>query len=274
MRTVCQVLQIKEQSYYYRRKHPKKERYTQEELDNVYRVYKENHSCFGRRMIKKYLEREGIKYSEKKISNIMKILNLKARYGRRKTENVYTNKETKEKYVAKNIYNNLEKEEQEKIEAWSIDFTEQIVEGRKIYTCAIINIRTKVIVGYKQSYKIDAKLAVETLEKALEEYGTPNMILSDRGSQFTSKLYQRTLEEYGIMCSMSRPYKPVDNVYIETFFKTMKTEIGYVKKYTIKEYKMVVEYWMNYYNTKRIHSSIGYLTPHEYLYETKLSLSL
>ena len=274
MRTVCQVLQIKEQSYYYRRKHPKKERYTQEELDNVYRVYKENHSCFGRRMIKKYLEREGIKYSEKKISNIMKILNLKARYGRRKTENVYTNKETKEKYVAKNIYNNLEKEEQEKIEAWSIDFTEQIVEGRKIYTCAIINIRTKVIVGYKQSYKIDAKLAVETLEKALEEYGTPDMILSDRGSQFTSKLYQRTLEEYGIMCSMSRPYKPVDNVYIETFFKTMKTEIGYVKKYTIKEYKMVVEYWMNYYNTKRIHSSIGYLTPFEYMYDREMSLSL
>lgn len=274
MRTVCQVLQIKEQSYYYRRKHPKKERYTQEEKDNVYRVYKENHSCFGRRMIKKYLEREGIKYSEKKISNIMKILNLKARYGRRKTENVYTNKETKEKYVAKNIYNNLEKEEQEKIEAWSIDFTEQIVEGRKIYTCAIIDIRTKVIVGYKQSYKIDAKLAVETLEKAIEEYGTPNMILSDRGSQFTSKLYQKTLEEHGIIFSMSRPYKPVDNVYIETFFKSMKTEIGYVKKYTIKEYKMVVEYWMNYYNTKRIHSSIGYLTPHEYLYETKLSLSL
>ena len=274
MRTVCQVLQIKEQSYYYRRKHPKKERYTQEEKDNVYRVYKENHSCFGRRMIKKYLEREGIKYSEKKISNIMKILNLKARYGRRKTENVYTNKETKEKYVAKNIYNNLEKEEQEKIEAWSIDFTEQIVEGRKIYTCAIIDIRTKVIVGYKQAYKIDSKLAVETLEEAIETYGTPNMILSDRGSQFTSKLYQKTLEEHGIIFSMSRPYKPVDNVYIETFFKSMKTEIGYVKKYTIKEYKMVVEYWMNYYNTKRIHSSIGYLTPHEYLYETKLSLSL
>ncbi len=100
------------------------------------------------------------------------------------------------------------------------------------------------------------------------------MILSDRGSQFTSKLYQRTLEEHGIICSMSRPYKPVDNVYIETFFKTMKTEIGYVKKYTIEEYKMVVEYWMNYYNTERIHSSIGYLTPHEYLYETKMSLSL
>lgn len=274
MRTVCRVLQITEQSYYYRRNNPKKDRYTQEEKDNVERIYRENHSCFGRRMIKKYLEREGIKYSEKKISNIMKELGLKARYGRRKIENVYTNKETKEKYVAKNIYNNLEKEEQEKIEAWSIDFTEQIVEGRKIYTCAIIDIRTKVIVGYKQAYKIDAKLAVETLEQALKEYKTPDMILSDRGSQFTSKLYQRTLEEHGIICSMSRPYKPVDNVYIETFFKTMKTEIGYIKKYTIKEYKMVVEYWMNYYNTKRIHSSIGYLTPHEYLYETKISLSL
>lgn len=274
MRIVCRVLQITEQSYYYRRNNPKKKRYTQEELDNVERIYKENHSCFGRRMIKKYLEREGIKYSEKKISNIMKELGLQAKYGRRKIQNVYTNKETKEKYVAKNIYNNLEKKEQEKIEAWSIDFTEQIVEGRKIYTCAIIAIRTKVIVGYKQAYKIDAKLAVETLEEAIEAYGTPDMILSDRGSQFTSKLYQKTLEEHGIICSMSRPYKPVDNVYIETFFKTMKTEIGHVKKYTIEEYKMVVEYWMNYYNTERIHSSIGYLTPIEYLYETKISLSL
>lgn len=73
---------------------------------------------------------------------------------------------------------------------------------------------------------------------------------------------------------MSRPYKPVDNVYIETFFKTMKIEIGYVKKFTIEEYKMVVEYWMNYYNTERIHSSIGYITPFEYMYDRKMSLSL
>ena len=113
-----------------------------------------------------------------------------------------------------------------------------------------------------------------TLEEAIETYGTPDMILSDRGSQFTSKLYQRTLEKHGIICSMSRPYKPVDNVYIETFFKTMKIEIGYVKKFTIEEYKMVVEYWMNYYNTERIHSSIGYITPFEYMYDRKMSLSL
>ena len=58
----------------------------------------------------------------------------------------------------------------------------------------------------------------------------------------------------------------MDNIFIETFFKSMKTEIGSVKHYTVEQYKMIVEYWINYYNTERPHISIGYLTPHECFY--------
>lgn len=160
----------------------------------------------------------------------------------------------------------MQEEEQDKVNAWAIDFTEQRTAEKKVYTCAIIDIKRKVLAGNKQSFKMDAKFAVDTLKEAIRKYGKPDMILSDRGPQFTSKLFQSTLKEYGIISSMSRPYRPVDNIFIETFFKSMKTEIGSVKHYTVEQYKMIVEYWVNYYNTERPHSSIGYLTPHECFY--------
>lgn len=94
------------------------------------------------------------------------------------------------------------------------------------------------------------------------------MIKSDRGAQFTSKLYYDTLKEYGIIQSMSRPHTPADNVDIETFWKTMKVEIGKVKQLTVEEYMMIIDYYMLYYNTKRPHSGIGYMSPLIYRYKT------
>ena len=266
VRIVCRVLNINEQRYYYRRRNPRKPRYTEEEKNLVKEMFIKHNRSFGRRMLKVCLERDKIYFSEKKISNIMKELGLIGKYGRPRIKNVYTCEETSEKYVSENIYNEMPEEEQDKVNAWAIDFTEQKTAEKKVYTCAIIDIKRKVLVGNKQSFKMDAQFAVDTLEEALRKYGKPDMILSDRGPQFTSKLFQATLKEYGIISSMSRPYRPVDNIFIETFFKSMKTEIGSVKHYTVEQYKMIVEYWVNYYNTERPHSSIGYLTPHECFY--------
>lgn len=233
-------------------------------------MYHKHHGSFGRRMLKKLLEREGIKYSEEKISNIMKECGLIAKYGRPKIKNLYTHKETSEKYIAKNIYNTITEEEKKKLKVWAIDFTEERIQNKKIYTCAIIEVETKVLVGYKQSKTCNSNLALETLEKAIKTYGKPDMITSDRGSQFTSKHFQVTLKEKGIVSSMSRPHTPVDNRFIETFFNSMKTEIGYTKNYNEEQYRKVVEYWIYYYNNERIHSSIGYITPIEYLIEKNM----
>ena len=63
--------------------------------------------------------------------------------------------------------------------------------------------------------------------------------------------------------SISRPYKPNDNQYIESFWHTMKTEIGTMKRMTYEEVEKVIEYYVHYYNNIRLHSSIGYIPPME-----------
>lgn len=197
--------------------------------------------------------------SENKISKILKELNLQARYRANKIKNVHTSKNTKE-YRVENKLNHLSKNDREK-EIWSIDFTEEKIENKKIYICAVISINTRMIVAYNISNKNNSQIAIQTIEKAISKYGLPTMISSDRGSPFISKIYHDTLVKYKIDQSMSRPRKAVDNRYIETLFNSMKTEIGRTNHYKTEEYIRIVDYWIHYYNTKRLHSSLGYITP-------------
>lgn len=230
-----------------------------EEKKNVEKAFYENFGTYGRRRLRIYLKNRGIKMSENKISKILKELKLEARYKRNKIKNIHTSNNTKE-YRAENKLNHLSKNERDQ-EIWSIDFTEEKIANKKIYICVTISINTRMIVGYTISKKNNSQVAIETIEKAINKYGVPTMISSDRGSPFVSKTYHDTLKEYKITQSMSRPRKAVDNRYIETLFNSMKTEIGKTKHLKMDEYIRIVEYWIYYYNTQRLHSSIGYITP-------------
>jgi len=97
--------------------------------------------------------------------------------------------------------------------------------------------------------------------------------MMDRGSQFTSKAFHDYVEEKHITHSMSRPHAPmIDNRYIETFWKSIKTEIGKAEGYTVEQYEMLVKYYIYYYSTKRSHNSPNYFTPFEYLNAQKKSV--
>lgn len=228
-------------------------------MEPVVEVFKEHHGSFGRRTIKALLKKKGINYSEWKISRIMKTNGLVSKYKNKSCRNNYTSQNTR-KYIKENIYKTLSEEDKKK-EIWTTDFTEEKIEGKKIYTCAIKSINSKVIVGFKMSTRITQELALEALEDAIEHFGIPYMILTDRGTQFVSKKFHVTLKKYGIIHSMSRPRTSVDNCYIETLWKTIKTEIGPVDEYSQEEYQMVMHYYCNYYNYRRPHSSLNYEPP-------------
>ena len=234
--------------------------YSEEEAEAVIGVFRAHHNSFGRRVIHKELEKRGLHISEHKISRIMKEEGLCPKYGRKKCTNVHTHKETAERYIAENKYWRIKEEDRPK-KAWSMDFTEQKVNGKTIYTCGIISITKKTLVGRITGEKNNAATACKALTQAIARHGIPEMVLTDRGSPFTSKSFHELLEEKEIMHSMSRPHTPRDNRYIETFWHTMKTEIGPVKWMTDEEYKMIVEYYEYYYNYLRPHSSLDYRPP-------------
>lgn len=197
--------------------------------------------------------------SERKISSIMKQMDCHSKYGRKRGKNVHSSPYT-QKYIAENLYPQLNEEER-KQEIWSMDFTEEKIKGKKIFTCGIISVNRKILVGYTQADKCTAQLAADALGKAIKEYGAPYMVMTDRGAQFTSKLFYDMMQENKIRHSMSRPYTPIDNRFIETFWKSMKVELGKVKHLTTQTYAMVVDYYIYYYNNLRPHSSLNYIPP-------------
>lgn len=251
-------------SYYFTKSHLYKGRYTDEEKLSVYTVYMKHFGSFGRRTLKKELSKINISMSEKKISSIMKELNLKSKYGRRKCKNIHTAKYPY-RYIKDNLYPNLTKDDKTTNEIISMDITEQKIENKKIFTCAVISLNSKEILALQQSDSLKSELVVKTLKQAISNNKLkPYMVLTDRRTQFVSRSFNSVLDEYQIRHSMSRPYKPVDNIFIETFWKTMKTEIGKTAHLTKEQYEMIVRYYIYYYNNKRPHSSLNYYTPKEY----------
>ena len=253
-------MNIPRSTLYYRMKHPKEPKYTEGEAEKVKEIFHAHNGSFGRRVLKEELKKAKMDLSERKISIIMKESGLKAKYGRRKGRNLHTHKETAERYIEENKYWNCLEEDRPK-KAWGMDFTEQKVEGKTIYTCGIIAVKEKTLVGRITGEPNTARTACKALEKAIKAYGKPEMIMTDRGSPFTGKAFHELLEREGIEHSMSRAHTPRDNQYIETFWQTMKTEIGPVKEMTIAEYRMILEYYEYYYNNLRPHSALGYRPP-------------
>lgn len=260
-RKVCQILQIPRSSYYAMRRNGVRRAVAKEELRRaVYDAFVEHHGSFGRRTLKRILERKNIRISEYKISKILKELCFCSKYGRKRCKNVYTSKNT-EKYIQENLYASLTDEQKSRMEIWSMDFTEEKIEGKKIYTCGIISVNRKILVGYAQGSRCTTALAMEAFANAMLAYGIPDMVMTDRGAQFVSRDFHAMMEDWGIRHSMSRPRTPVDNRFIETFWKSMKVELGKMDLLNEQTYRIVIEYYIYYYNNLRPHSSLGYLPP-------------
>jgi transposase InsO family protein len=115
------------------------------------------------------------------------------------------------------------------------------------------------------------EIITSALEMAIKrqglDYENENLIThSDRGSQYASEEYRGKLAEYKITASMSRKGNCYDNCFVESFFRTLKVELIYNKKYKTREEakKEIFEFIEVWYNRNRIHSSIDYMTPEEY----------
>lgn len=154
---------------------------------------------------------------------------------------------------------------------WSIDITYCRMKNGFMYLTAIIDWYSYQIVGYTLSNTLGKAAVIETVEKAIKEYGKPEIMNSDQGSQFTSDEYINLLKENGIKISMDGKGRALDNRRIERFFRSFKWEKLYLEEYENGHQlrKMIKEY-MEHYNNERPHQSLNYMTPsqmHIGLYE-------
>jgi putative transposase len=151
---------------------------------------------------------------------------------------------------------------------WIADFTYIWTAEGWLYVAAVLDLFSRRVVGWSMSATMTAQLAVDALVMAIRRRGRPTALLhhSDRGSQYASKQFQRLMAEHGIVCSMSRSGNVWDNAVMESFFSSLKIERTARRTYRTRDQARadVFDYIERFYNPRRRHSTVGYLSPIEF----------
>ena len=151
---------------------------------------------------------------------------------------------------------------------WVTDITYIWTREGWLYLAAILDLFSRRVVGWSMDSRIDRTLALDALGMALKTRRPEPGLLhhSDRGVQYASADYQRQLRHRGILCSMSRKGDCWDNAVAESFFSTLKAELVHRTDYVSRSQAKasVFEYIEAFYNGRRRHSALGYVSPVEH----------
>lgn len=149
-------------------------------------------------------------------------------------------------------------------QAWSIDITYIKMQHGHMYLTAIIDWFSRKIMGWELSDTLETAPVLDAVQTAVERFGTPAILNSDQGSQFTSDDYKALLKSLDIRQSMDGKSRWADNIMIERWFRSLKTELIYVNEFhSPKELRQAIRQYVNDYNTLRPHEALDYETPED-----------
>lgn len=158
---------------------------------------------------------------------------------------------------------------------WAADFTYIWTAQGWLYVAVVLDLYSRRIVGWSMSATMTAELVTDALVMAIWRRGRPRELLhhSDRGSQYTSEQCQRLMAEHGVTCSLSRSGNVWDNAAMESFFSTLKTERTAGKIYRSRDAARadVFDYIERFYNPRRRHSTLGYVSPVDFEKQMRLA---
>ncbi|EQA35409.1 putative IS1236 transposase [Leptospira inadai serovar Lyme str. 10] len=261
------MLEVPKSGHYEWLKRPESNRSkTNRNLDNhIQRLYKENESRAGYIRIHKDLRAERILISKNRVYRRMKKLGLQA-VRKRSFRPVTTNSNHKLP-VAPNLLNQEFKASCLN-QIWLSDITYMPIVGKWNYLFAIKDLFNREIIGWEIAPSLETRHLRTAFKRALIGRKSPKGIIfhSDRGVQYASEDFRKELNTNEFIQSMSRKGNCYDNAPMESFFKTLKVEEVYRRKFnTIKEAKyFLFDYIERYYNRRRRHSALGYLSPVEF----------
>ena len=261
----CELLKINRSMLYYQ---PKiMSLYNKKIMDRIDEIYTDNPD-YGYRFMHKSLLEEGFVIGRDRTLKYMSIMGIEALYPKQKKSISTQHKAHKVYPYLLEPYWQTSKKGSKSVyvprsnEVWSGDITYIRTPSGFMYMAAIIDWHSKAILSYKLSNSMDSSLVTSILEEALSKYPAPLIFNSDQGSQYTGSEHIRILENHGIQISMNGKGRSIDNIVIERFFRTLKYNCIFINEFnSIKELKEVVHDYIDKYNNKRFHSSIGYKKP-------------
>jgi putative transposase len=259
---LCRALDVAPSGYYAWRRRPESARGRRDRhLKVLVRAsFTASKQRYGSPRIHRDLLEQGERISRKRVIRLMQEDGLQARTPKRF---VCTTDSDHHLPVAANLLNR-EFTAKAPNQRWVGDTTEfTIGENGKLYLAAILDLCSRFVVGWAVSAVNDRHLVLAALTMAVNRRCPETGLLhhSDRGSTYASEDYQRRLDAHGITCSMSRTGDCYDNAVMEAFFSTLKTELADEFGSHHQAKRELFEYIEGFYNTRRRHSTLGYVSP-------------
>lgn len=266
---MCKVLDVSAAGYYRWKKcqqngESEKQKFNRYLDERILFHFHDNLGTYGSPRIYRKLEKaDGIRVSEKKVANRMCELGLFAVPPKRY---IHTTDSAHDKKVYKNELNRKFKPEKPN-QSWVTDITYIHTGEGFLYLNPVLDLFSRKVISYAIGERMDHTLPLRALKQAIA-LRTPDegwIHHSDRGSQYCSTKYIEELCNAKATISMSRKGTPYDNACIESFFASLKKEYIYKTVFRTKaEAIEAIQFYINFYNRKRMHSTLGYASPNEY----------
>jgi len=263
---MCQVLDVSESGFYAWRKRPvcQHKREDAQLTETIREEFHTHQGRYGSPRIHRELRDGQIKCSRKRVARLMRDAGLCAK---RKRRRVLTTQRDRTHPVAPNVLNREFRAEAPN-RKWVTDITSIPTTQGWLYLAVILDLYSRMVVGWSMSSYCDEELVEKALNLALgRRRPAPGLLHhSDRGCQYTSRAYQLQLEQSGMIVSMSRKGNCWDNAAMESFFGTLKEECVGSTIYTSHDEARLAlfTYVEVYYNRIRRHSTLGYMSPLNY----------
>jgi transposase InsO family protein len=240
----------------------------QEICEAIQRIFAANHKTYGSPRVWEELKAMGIFVSENTVAKYMRELGLDARL--KKRFRVITTDSNHSSPIADRL---LKVEDHQTLptgpgEVLAGDITYLKLGNSFLYLAVVIDLYTRAVVGWSMQRSLHTGLVLDALAAAIAKVGPDAQVIfhSDRGSQYASEAYRNFCSSRGVVPSMSRRGNCYDNAYVESWFGGFKKEWLYRRSYaTESELRAIVfDYIEVWYNRKRRHSALGYVSPAQF----------
>jgi putative transposase len=153
-------------------------------------------------------------------------------------------------------------------QVWQVDITYIRLPTGTVYLCAIIDVFSRKVLSWNLANTMDVLLVLWPLTWALQSYGTPEIIHTDQGSQFTTEEWVALVEDLNIKVSMSSKGRALDNIFIERWWRSFKHENLFLNQYqTLRALRKGIENYIEFYNRERFHQALNYWKPNEVFFD-------
>jgi transposase InsO family protein len=264
---MCAVLEVSTSGYYaWRDRAPSQRTRENGELaKHMQIIHDKARHTYGSPRIHAKLLKQGFQVSRGRVQRLMKANGIQPRR-RKRYKKITTN--SKHSYpVAQNLLDQDFTAEAPNLK-WVADISYIPTQEGWLYLAAVMDLYSRRIVGWAMDAHLEANLVEGALKMAIRQRDPGSDLLhhSDRGSQYACNDYQDLLKAHGMLPSMSRTGNCYDNAVMESFFGTLKTELVHHCSYPTRNQAKhdLFEYIEVFYNRERIHSTLGYLSPHDY----------